>query len=138
MAAYNSFFSTSYYVSLLSAKIVVECLPRNLGLQVECQECAERGVRLLTGSASESSSFKPVLNVLLSEHEAVPRSARAMAGDRHRYDEALASDCRKGPNKGRCCRHTMDIVFKDVPGFEFILQPYKFNAGFCKGRCPAR
>ncbi|XP_054280950.1 bone morphogenetic protein 2 [Macrosteles quadrilineatus] len=110
---------------------------RNLGLEVECDECSGRGVRLVSGTGPEASSFDPVLNVLLTDRESYPRSPRAMEAE-HRYDETLGSDCRKGPNHGRCCRHSMEVVFKDVPGFEFILQPYKFNAGFCKGRCPPR
>ncbi|XP_023036610.1 uncharacterized protein LOC6651366 [Drosophila willistoni] len=38
----------------------------------------------------------------------------------------------------RCCRHQLDVVFKDIKGFEFILQPKSFDAGYCQGRCPPR
>ncbi|XP_034670427.1 uncharacterized protein LOC117902933 [Drosophila subobscura] len=38
----------------------------------------------------------------------------------------------------RCCRHQLDVVFKDIKGFEFILQPKMFDAGYCHGRCPPR
>ncbi|KAG8315326.1 hypothetical protein J6590_073380 [Homalodisca vitripennis] len=152
---------------------------RNLGLEVECEGCSDKGVRVLNGTQADSS-FSPVLNVLVTERESVPRSPRAMGGEVAHYDDTLGTDCRKGPNHGRCCRHSMEggvncggwlgglylsycivithlkggvncggclqshhlypfqVVFKDVPGFEFILQPYKFNAGFCKGRCPPR
>jgi integrin beta 8 len=32
----------------------------------------------------------------------------------------------------------MEVVFGDLEGFGFILQPKSFDAGYCKGRCPAR
>ena len=30
------------------------------------------------------------------------------------------------------------VVFKELEDFEFILQPAKYDAGYCKGRCPPR
>ncbi|XP_001352269.4 uncharacterized protein mav isoform X1 [Drosophila pseudoobscura] len=38
----------------------------------------------------------------------------------------------------RCCRHQLDVIFKEIKGFEFILQPKMFDAGYCHGRCPPR
>ncbi|XP_011497944.1 PREDICTED: bone morphogenetic protein 6 [Ceratosolen solmsi marchali] len=38
----------------------------------------------------------------------------------------------------RCCRHRMAVTFKDLEGFDFIIQPKTFDAGYCKGRCPPR
>ncbi|XP_017015105.2 uncharacterized protein mav [Drosophila takahashii] len=38
----------------------------------------------------------------------------------------------------RCCRNPLDVAFKDIKGFEFILQPKVFDAGYCHGRCPPR
>lgn len=38
----------------------------------------------------------------------------------------------------RCCRHQMEVVFKELKGFEFIIQPKMFDAGYCRGRCPPR
>jgi transforming growth factor beta len=38
----------------------------------------------------------------------------------------------------RCCRHRMTVTFKDLEGFDFIIQPKTFDAGYCKGRCPPR
>ncbi|KAL2735147.1 hypothetical protein V1477_013403 [Vespula maculifrons] len=46
------------------------------------------------------------------------------------------TECR-GDNK-KCCRHEMTVIFKDLKGFEFIVQPKTFDAGYCKGRCPPR
>lgn len=40
-----------------------------------------------------------------------------------------------GREKPRCCRHEMQVVFKEI-GYEFIRQPQTFDLGYCKGRCP--
>ena len=53
------------------------------------------------------------------------------------------TDCPTGvyflaTKKQRCCRHKMEVVFKELPGYEFIVQPYRFDAGYCKGSCPYR
>jgi len=41
-----------------------------------------------------------------------------------------------GGNK--CCREQMRVVFADIPGFDFIVEPKWFDAGLCRGRCPAK
>lgn len=41
-----------------------------------------------------------------------------------------------GGNK--CCREEMRVVFADIPGFDFIVEPKWFDAGLCRGRCPAK
>ncbi|KAL1130158.1 hypothetical protein AAG570_013096 [Ranatra chinensis] len=60
-----------------------------------------------------------------------------------RDDDRRRTDCYSGPGPGagkreRCCRHEMQVVFRELPGYEFIIQPYGFDAGFCKGACPYR
>lgn len=101
---------TVQYTILMSLHYTVSCR-RNLGLEVECDGCADGRVRLVT-TQTGSSSFSPVLNILLTEREAYPRNPRAMLGEAVHYDDALGSDCRKGPNQGRCCRHSLEVVFK--------------------------
>lgn len=44
----------------------------------------------------------------------------------------------KGDNNKKCCRHELKVMFKDLKGFEFIVYPKDFDAGYCKGRCPPR
>ncbi|XP_011637377.1 uncharacterized protein LOC105427377 [Pogonomyrmex barbatus] len=44
----------------------------------------------------------------------------------------------KGENNKKCCRHELTVMFKDLKGFEFIVYPKGFDAGYCKGRCPPR
>ena len=38
----------------------------------------------------------------------------------------------------RCCRDDMIVKFRDLQGFNFILEPAEFNAYMCRGKCPAR
>lgn len=44
----------------------------------------------------------------------------------------------KGDNNKKCCRHELTVMFKDLKGFDFIVYPKGFDAGYCKGRCPPR
>lgn len=42
------------------------------------------------------------------------------------------------PTRNKCCREQMRVVFADIPGFDFIAEPKWFDAGLCRGRCPAK
>lgn len=89
-------------------------------LELSCRKC-------LFPRLVENSSWPGVnLNVITLDN----------SGSRKK--RSSRTDCYKDNHRKRCCRHTMDVVFKDLPGFEFIIQPYSFDAGYCKGRCPAR
>lgn len=70
----------------------------------------------------------PVLNVL----------SRIGGRSKRHVDAVGQTDCAIRSKKQRCCRHKMNVVFKQLPGYEYILQPYNFDAGFCKGGCPYR
>lgn len=113
----------------------------NLGLEVECRECVRRSITLVTQETQGSnSSVSPVLNILADIHMGInPRQKRSAIyssdplSNTHR---SRRTECRKDGQ--RCCRHTMEVVFKDLEGFGFIFQPKKFDAGYCKGRCPPR
>jgi len=43
-----------------------------------------------------------------------------------------------GGGGNKCCREQMRVVFADIPGFDFIVEPKWFDAGLCRGRCPAK
>ncbi|KAG8237315.1 hypothetical protein J437_LFUL014480 [Ladona fulva] len=101
----------------------------NKGLMIECHGCS-----FYTFSSVNDTSAKPRLNVFINVRGHSSRTKRSY--------EILSpkrrgrTDCRKDGE--RCCRHQMEVVFDQLKGFEFILQPKKFDAGFCKGRCPPR
>jgi integrin beta 8 len=109
----------------------------NLGLELECRECVRRGVTLVTqDTAGSNSSISPVLNVLADvQVKGNPRQKRS-SDPLHSTHRSRRTECRKDGQ--RCCRHTMQVVFRDLEGFGFILEPKSFDAGYCKGRCPPR
>ena len=43
-----------------------------------------------------------------------------------------------GAGDHKCCRDDMVVKFRDLQGFNFILEPVEFNAFMCRGKCPAR
>lgn len=45
---------------------------------------------------------------------------------------------RGGGGTNKCCREQMRVVFAEIPGFDFIVEPKWFDAGLCRGRCPAK
>jgi integrin beta 8 len=45
--------------------------------------------------------------------------------------------CRQDGEK-KCCRHKWVIDFKELGGYDYIIQPRHFDAGFCDGFCPFR
>ncbi|XP_036334910.1 uncharacterized protein LOC118745552 isoform X2 [Rhagoletis pomonella] len=136
----------------------------NLGLEVQCDICQRVGARILNDMTSstnvddanaDDAKLMPVLNIIgrmgvtYKEMRSNKHSNSAEATLYHHHKVATLSNgrhlsnaaldkhtCHKG-NK-RCCRHTMEVVFKEIKGFEFIIQPKVFDAGYCHGRCPPR
>ncbi|KAK0180744.1 hypothetical protein PV327_003096 [Microctonus hyperodae] len=82
----------------------------------------------------------PVFNVFTTSNirtlSAASRTRRAAPEQLLSLHKGRRTECR-GESK-KCCRHEMSVVFKDLKGFEFIVQPKNFDAGYCKGRCPPR
>ncbi|XP_012265619.3 bone morphogenetic protein 4 [Athalia rosae] len=95
-------------------------------------EASRKGAPLLWFPAS------PALNVFTVSEARSPgvRNRRATPDQLLSLHRGRRTECR-GQNK-KCCRHQMTVIFKDLKGFEFILQPKDFDAGYCKGRCPPR
>ena len=47
-------------------------------------------------------------------------------------------DCRKGDGEKRCCRHPIQIHFKDIGWDDWILAPMEYRGYYCGGTCPYR
>ncbi|KAH8385419.1 hypothetical protein KR009_001753, partial [Drosophila setifemur] len=137
----------------------------NLGIEIQCDRCNSIGARILndisptrsTTSASDSDrlNIMPVLNIIglgtmQSHWEGNHKVHHIMLANNgsdeyvhHSSDHDPIWRRRKWNNNcfklhQRCCRNQLDVVFKNVKGFEFILQPKVFDAGYCHGRCPPR
>uniref|UniRef100_A0ABD2W161 TGF-beta family profile domain-containing protein n=1 Tax=Trichogramma kaykai TaxID=54128 RepID=A0ABD2W161_9HYME len=68
------------------------------------------------------------------------RGKRSIGGESSRLPSlhrGRRTECH-GKGAKRCCRHHMSVTFKELEGFDFIIQPKNFDAGYCKGRCPPR
>ncbi|KAG7206985.1 hypothetical protein KM043_000876 [Ampulex compressa] len=98
----------------------------NLGLELEF---------LQDGKPVRRSFSSAVLNVFTAS-EASARTKRSYPEELMPLHKGRRTKC-KGDNK-KCCRHELTVMFKDLKGFEFIVYPKTFDAGFCKGRCPPR
>lgn len=111
----------------------------------------------LDESSNEDNQLMPVLNII-GRFEQSYRSLRPHKYESHRIDKNRnqesttqrhyhhqsnngnrqnhRTNCYK--SNQRCCRHPMEVTFKELKGFEFIIQPKVFDAGYCHGRCPPR
>ncbi|KAM8702756.1 hypothetical protein ACLKA7_005121 [Drosophila subpalustris] len=140
----------------------------NLGIEIQCDKCRRIGARILSEVSSPSRQHQtaeegddnnihdkfhltPVLNIIghvgrTHSEEAVHPNHRNQSNGNDFYfnhHQPNPNQIKKSPNScyrahQRCCRHQLDVAFKDIKGFEFIIQPKTFDAGYCKGRCPPR
>ncbi|XP_059468500.1 bone morphogenetic protein 4 [Neocloeon triangulifer] len=102
----------------------------NLGLKIQCKGCRLSGANIDTQERPANSSDGAVLNVLASKFASShSRQRRAVWNPK----KIRGTPC-KG-NKNQCCRHSMEVVFKDFADFNYVIQPAKFDAGVCRGRC---
>lgn len=108
----------------------------NLGLDIHCVGCDGMGVHIVhdTSTYFDSPELSPVLNVIGKIQHREKRSRQHRHYLQNTKHRARKTDC----EGQKCCRHTMDVVFKELKGYEFIIQPKNFDAGYCKGKCPPR
>ncbi|XP_030748337.1 bone morphogenetic protein 5 [Sitophilus oryzae] len=98
---------------------------RNLGLELVCLGCR-----------NNLNPQQAAITAMI--HTAQKRAKRSLENSVKRI-----SDCstrhRKG-KKNKCCRHEMNVTFKDLPfpQLENIVEPKSYEAGFCQGLCPAQ
>lgn len=127
----------------------------NYGFEIECERCAAHALHIvheLSAHVHGDEGAMPTLNVIgkMAQHRE-KRSRQHRHFMQSPYDVDNASGAAAAANKARrtrktdcnkenqrCCRHTMDVVFKEIKGFEFIIQPKNFDAGYCRGKCPPR
>lgn len=108
------------------------------GVLIRCPECMSAGIVIRTGG----KSHVPTLHVQtkVSATKRVKRSRGMRKATRAKWKNL--GDCQDGSDSGKrsskCCRRSMNVRFKDVPGFEFIVAPEDFDAFYCSGKCPAR
>uniref|UniRef100_A0A1B0CLN7 TGF-beta family profile domain-containing protein n=2 Tax=Lutzomyia longipalpis TaxID=7200 RepID=A0A1B0CLN7_LUTLO len=112
---------------------------QNLGLEIHCDGCHRNGLHIVHdvsqfGDTDEDAN--PALNIVTRAVQREKRSRQYKHYIQHPIRRPRQTDCQK--NNQKCCRHRMEVAFKDVKGYEFIIQPKSFDAGFCRGKCPPK
>ncbi len=89
----------------------------NYGLEVSCKDCAmdEDSVPVAT-----KADLKPFLVIHIRDV-------------RHRRTKRSAVDCHA--NTRECCRESFHVKFDDIGWGDWIIQPKKYTANFCRGSC---
>ncbi|XP_058830400.1 uncharacterized protein LOC131689369 [Topomyia yanbarensis] len=113
---------------------------KNLGLEIFCENCYSNDIFVIHDSSPFFASYDetPVLNVVgkLVQREKRSKVQRYRPTMRDYLSPPKSTSCT--PNNKRCCRHPLLVDFRDIEGFDFIIQPKIFDAGFCRGRCPLK
>ncbi|XP_055534123.1 uncharacterized protein LOC129723745 [Wyeomyia smithii] len=113
---------------------------KNLGLEIYCENCYSNNIFVIHDSSPFFGSYDetPVLNVVgkLVQREKRSKVRRYRPIMRDYLSPPKSTSCT--PNNKRCCRHPLLVDFRDIDGYDFIIQPKIFDAGFCRGRCPLK
>lgn len=96
----------------------------SLKLELHCPKCNQRRYDLRPVEPA-------VINVLLVSGDSA-RERRSVSPE-FQYRKDRRTDCKMGGKK--CCRQEMNFDLEKL-GFSFIIQPKRYDAGICKGRCP--
>lgn len=141
-------FTYNKWVQLDLTSIVRTWLQGNdkeLNLDLYCEMCSKYGIYIVNEASQsnvDTSSSNPALNVI----GAVVRAKRKIQNNRKgkgnnndakEHQKHKKTHCRHNGEK-KCCRHKWTIDFKELGGYEYIIQPRHFDAGFCDGTCPFR
>lgn len=103
----------------------------NHGLRIDCNFCHQLGLEFTNDDIYLSVKVESTDNqISMSRRETL--SSWSIKTSSHECSEISYK------KKPRCCRTSMKVDFRQIPGFEFIQQPKVFDAYMCKGRCPAR
>lgn len=116
---------------------------QTLSIDIHCEMCSKYGLSIVNhqdANQSGESKNNPALNIIGS----VVRTKRKSGHRKHgQLDEAKdytitkpkKTFCRQDGDK-KCCRHKWEIDFQELGGYDYIIQPRNFDAGFCDGTCP--
>lgn len=116
-----------------------------LSVDLYCESCSHYGLKIVNLQQQEdATNNNPTLNIIGS----VIRTKRKTV-NKNKKSEKLGevtdytitqpkkTFCKQNGDK-KCCRHKWVIDFKELGGYDYIIEPRKFDAGFCQGECPYR
>lgn len=115
-----------------------------LSIDILCEFCEQNGLKIVNVPNYEATNNNPALNIIGT----VIRSKRKIDNMKKKSEklgkvkdytvtQPKKTFCKQNEDK-KCCRHKWIIDFKELGGYEFIIEPRKFDAGFCEGNCPYR
>lgn len=110
----------------------------NCEFEIYCEGCSTNNMHIVHEASMflELPEYNPVLNVVGNVIHREKRSRQHHHLMQTGRRKPRVTDCSQ--ENRNCCRHTMNVVFKEIKGFEFIIQPKNFDAGYCRGKCPPR
>lgn len=128
----------------------------NLGFELHCENCEQQGVHVVHDQSRFSGDLlnyyaddadynegakhddnSPALNVISQTKSARGKRSRLFKPYSQRAQPKKPHHTKCEEHHGqRCCRTEMNVVFKDLKGLDFIIQPKSFDAGYCRGKCP--
>lgn len=112
---------------------------KELNIDIHCEMCSNYGISIVNNNNDNETSQKnnPALNVIGAIVRTKRQQQQQKKGNKKKDRKHKKTFCRHDGEK-KCCRHKWIIDFKEMGGYEHIIHPRHFDAGFCDGTCPFR
>lgn len=120
-----------------------------LSIDIYCEMCSKYGISIINDASQTNNndidtntSNNPALNVIGGVVRTKRKTNNNNRNKNNRNQDKenarhKKTHCRHNGEK-KCCRHKWVIDFKEIGGYDYIIQPRHFDAGFCDGTCPFR
>ncbi|KAG5670219.1 hypothetical protein PVAND_000497 [Polypedilum vanderplanki] len=112
---------------------------KTFNIDIYCEMCSKYGISIINEGTSQNNNGNPALNVI----GAIVRTKRKIQNRKKKGDgkkqnqKHKKTHCRHN-GESKCCRHEWTIDFKELGGYDYIISPRHFDAGYCDGMCPFR
>lgn len=149
----NSEFTYNKWIQLDVNTAVTQWLSsteKTLDIEIFCESCSKYGIQIVNNHKTDTSHNKlnsstsnnPTLNLIgnmmqRAKRKTIRRKDKSLDVARDYMSQPKKTICHKNGDK-KCCRHKWVIDFRELGGYEYIIQPNRFDAGFCDGSCPFR
>lgn len=115
-----------------------------LSIDIYCEMCSKYGINIVNkrdGSNEASQKNNPALNVIgavVRQKRKTTQEKQQQTTKKNKKDRKHKKTFCRHDGEKKCCRHKWIIDFKEMGGYEHIIHPRHFDAGFCEGTCPFR
>jgi transforming growth factor beta, invertebrate len=118
---------------------------KTFSVDIYCEMCSKYSINIVNkqhGNDEASQKNNPTLNVIGAVVRAKRKTGNKQEKQNNRNNNKKDKKHRKTycrtDGEKKCCRHKWVIDFKEMGGYEHIIHPRHFDAGFCEGTCPFR